>query len=501
MNAPINMAAMSSCGCGGSGSCGGACGATCETQTYVRPLFFAGQLLTEDDLQSLEDYVQAKNRLHNRHLFGSGVVCGLEVLCDPCDHGKVWVRPGYALDCCGNDLSLSCPRPLDVNAMIRDLLRDLRGGQDCGDPCTKEARDAATKQGKVPIREYCLIARYCEQKTDPVSPYATDAPCSPQACEASRVREGIQFALRCREPPGPPDDIFAALEHCFGDAIKIDRLVSLALSQRGIKAVEEELEHKFDRVLKLTFTEMKALLLDMIDRSRHPTACTLRDKVKAVQEDDPDQPQQDSVPRTQYTPRGETGKTKLVQILLDLVSECVCMALLPPCAPCDDMDVELACIRVQGCDVVEICNLSRHFVLAPASMRYWFGVGRIERLAEQLCCPTEECSKLHAPASPDALMAQVALRFQEGFARRTGLPIAAVMERINDALPILTRGKPEPPPPDPKIADLQKQVSDLTGHLAEQKRALEALQHEVAGQKDKPTEPESPSAGGARKPK
>ena len=68
---------------------GGACGngtvasATLTATVFVRPRFFAGQLLTEDDLTALTDYMTAKDRLHNRHLFGAGVVCGLWVSCDP----------------------------------------------------------------------------------------------------------------------------------------------------------------------------------------------------------------------------------------------------------------------------------------------------------------------------------------------------------------------------------------------------------------------------------
>ncbi len=86
---------ISACGCAGpnpiassSCSCGGAGCSMCQTQLYVRPQFFAGQLLTEDDLQSLDDYVVTKNRLHNRYLFGSGVVCGLTATCEPCGGGK-----------------------------------------------------------------------------------------------------------------------------------------------------------------------------------------------------------------------------------------------------------------------------------------------------------------------------------------------------------------------------------------------------------------------------
>jgi len=46
----------------------------------------------------------AKRRLTNRHMFGPGVVCGLEVDCDPCRPGWLKVSSGYALDCCGNDI-------------------------------------------------------------------------------------------------------------------------------------------------------------------------------------------------------------------------------------------------------------------------------------------------------------------------------------------------------------------------------------------------------------
>src|SRR5215468_10182302 len=52
-------------------------------ECLCRPRFFAGQLLTEQDLNRLDQYIIAKNRLHNRYLVGHGVVCGLEVRCHP----------------------------------------------------------------------------------------------------------------------------------------------------------------------------------------------------------------------------------------------------------------------------------------------------------------------------------------------------------------------------------------------------------------------------------
>src|SRR5258708_35067933 len=65
---------------------------------------------------------------------------------------------------------------------------------------------------------------------------------------------------------------------------------------------------------------------------------------------------------------------------------CVCMPLNPPCAQCDDTGVKLACIKVRDCDVIEICNMSRHFVLAPTSLRYWLSFAEIERMLAAACC-------------------------------------------------------------------------------------------------------------------
>jgi hypothetical protein len=217
------------CGCGGSGGCGcgggagcGECGGDVGQHTYVRPRFFAGQLLTNDDLELLGAYVAAKNRLHNRYLFGPGVVCGLEVVCDPCGGGTVKVRPGYALDCCGADIVVACPVSLDVNALIRDLRRHELG-VDCGDPCAdKDKKPAAgqenageeSKDKPVPSRHYCLYIRYAETLAEPVAPYVTDEPCGQQGCEPSRVREGFRFVLRCDDHKTPRDDLETRLAAC-----------------------------------------------------------------------------------------------------------------------------------------------------------------------------------------------------------------------------------------------------------------------------------------------
>jgi hypothetical protein len=221
------MTAKADCGCG----CGGGSVMTTALATVadptggglVRPRFFTGQLLATEDLQQLIDWVAAKDRLHKRLVVGDGVVCGLQVGCAPCGGGHVVVRPGYAIDCCGNDLLLPCEQDLDVNAMVRALLAQQRG-VDCGDPCPPATGTDGQEGTQTPAtHRYALHVCHVETLTDPLAPYATDEPCDPAGCEPSRIREGVRFELRCVEPDKEPDDLVARIGGCLGDLVDIQK--------------------------------------------------------------------------------------------------------------------------------------------------------------------------------------------------------------------------------------------------------------------------------------
>jgi hypothetical protein len=265
------IALPGSCSCGG--NCGGACSsgcgcggtgcAACEPRSYVRPRFFPGQLLTDGDLGLLEEYMVAKNRLHNRALQGQGVVCGLDVQCDPCGGGKVVIQPGYAINCCGDDIVVPCPEEVDLVALVRDLKAHSLGAE-CADPCDQPKptstmpQPGSTQPGDVtrappfvpnpqaPVRRYYLYLRYTEQLTDPVSPYASDEPCAGQACEPTRVREGHVYELRCTND-SPPwvgvgdrflaciEDIKAAIEAAAAVQVSGRLGLQLEVAQRALQ--------------------------------------------------------------------------------------------------------------------------------------------------------------------------------------------------------------------------------------------------------------------------
>ena len=137
-------------------------------------------------------------------LSGPGVVSGLHVVCGPCG-GDIVVRPGYALDCCGNEIVVGCPETVSITELVNELR--VRGlGVDCGDPCAggSTSGKAETTGGHATrAPRYGLYVRYAEADAEPVAPYATQEPCPPVSCVPSRIREGFTFLVKCAcaDPP------------------------------------------------------------------------------------------------------------------------------------------------------------------------------------------------------------------------------------------------------------------------------------------------------------
>ena len=374
------------CGCGGGGGkssatpcgCGGKGCTQCESpsQGYSRPLFFSGQLLTEDDLQSLVDYTVAKNRLHNRMLFGEGVVCGLEVKHDPCDAQKIVVTSGYSLDCCGDDIVVPCEVTLEITGLIRDLRARLRG-KDCGEPCKPSEVQGADEQ-PAGIREidkaaldamhrlekrgecYCLYVVYCEQSGDPVAPYDGDT-CGGDGCRDTRVREGFRFELRC--PPAPP---VKAVQSKAGSVYGARTPWAKGIVDSLIFATEDFNEQTVQHVL----TKWQAAFLASGADADPSLMKTLSD--------------------ARQLPLEEASRARFASLvsgsLRRWLSQADCEALLPACQPCHDDGVLIACLEVDHCKVTKICNEYRVPILTPAYLHQLGITEWWQRLLLSACC-------------------------------------------------------------------------------------------------------------------
>jgi hypothetical protein len=250
VHAPVGQTAMKphDCGCGCDSRC-------CDLDCLVRPNFYCGQMLTDADMTALVDWTRRRLSL-SRYRDGWGVVCGLQVTCAPpgtragcCDDGDgphVYVNPGYAVDCCGNDLVVCEPLPVDLSHVCRPD----------DDPCapltatTEQGRPAAGTRGrqgtgatdcwdhlKDGVFAVDLYLRYDEDLGQGQRPLLGSR-CGPDAgCEYARV-----FERPCvhAEPVALPTGQTPADEPEAADKARLDAVVkeiaeALKKGARGVR--------------------------------------------------------------------------------------------------------------------------------------------------------------------------------------------------------------------------------------------------------------------------
>jgi hypothetical protein len=126
--------------------------------------------------------------------------------------------------------------------------------------------------------------------------------------------------------------------------------------------------------------QLRDWLIQAIDKRGLFGDCKLRDEVLTLE-----------IPTNAKTP-ADTQKAaySLRKAIVEYFKDCFCAALNPPCLPCDETAVKLACLEVENCEVTEICNLERTFVLSGPAFRYWNPfINLIGRFFEWLCCEFE----------------------------------------------------------------------------------------------------------------
>ena len=375
--------------------------AQCSTcgmlECLCRPRFFAGQVLTADDLNRLDAYIRGKHRLHNRQLHGWGVVNGLEVTCAPCGNG-VNVGCGYAISPCGEDIVVCDTVPVDVCALIKRCMPKL---PECDPP---RPGAPSCPEGE---QEWVLAIRYAETPTRGVQPLYGSAPVScgcgnagcgggcgckgqaapacppakprgaPVQCEPTVVCEGYSFEVYRKPTRKSDDDVNSDSELLRRMECCIESLMD------GAPPLPDGSTTSNPSGWQQWAVRIKSHLL--IRLSDQPgTHCDLLARLQVLYIPGSDDPQ------------GLNGAVELLWLVaLDAMLNCLCSALLPPCPmPDPDGRVPLAALHVSGgdCRVLRICNWSteRRIAVTWPAIEYWLSTvpifDMLRQLLQDVCC-------------------------------------------------------------------------------------------------------------------
>jgi hypothetical protein len=329
----------------------------------------------------------AKNKLHNRYLHGWGVVCGMEVVCSPCNN-LVTVQPGYALSPCGDDIVVCSPAPVDICALISKCRP--RRSDDCFqpaqgniDPCYEGNEpwvlsicyDEKPSRGITPLSgggTPCCSQCSCggssscgcgchgqSQKSKPSTALRT-----PPQCEPTITCEGYTFKVSKQPPPSTMVDLGALL----------DRWLCCIQPLKGIITQPPTDPQQIPQWC----CQMRDNLLELF--ASHPAyECGLPQRLAAL---------------CASGSSVNTIVTEVAVILGQYLYYCFCSVLLPPCGPAvEDNCVPLSAVTVskRDCRIVRVCNLdARKFATTFPALQYWlspFQIGPIIRKAlERICC-------------------------------------------------------------------------------------------------------------------
>jgi hypothetical protein len=350
-------------------------------ECLCRPRFFAGQLLSEEDLRALDHYVIEKNKLHNRYLHGWGVVCGLEVLCHECK-GWVTIKQGYALDPCGNDIIVCKDYPFDVCAAINKCCDRKRQEWEC-EPMAGPPPDCTDVE-----QCWFVTLRYREFESRGITALKSSSQSSVCGCGSSDCSGGCG----CHNGNGNADH---AKKRTTASA---RRPAAQCEPTRTCESFVVELApappEKREDYLKLyagTFLEQVlacAKDFDMLKQDPNEAFDVYKKRVWEFVKNHPL-----TRCRSLSDISASDSPLELQETLGQLFRDCICRALLPPC-PSDPFDprVILACVTVKtdatGCTITNICHQrGRRFVLTAPNMLYWVSIGGlVKQVLENACC-------------------------------------------------------------------------------------------------------------------
>lgn len=214
---------------------------------FERNKYFYGKLLSVDDFEMEQRYMNDKRRMLNRFLFGTGIVAGLLVV--RVDEQTVSVESGIALDSWGREIVVDVP-------VIKKLSMI-----DGFSACSKEDTG---------LLYLCL--EYDEKETDKVQNIAGTVLEGQEEGNLSfnKIKEGYRLFLTVQEPEGDrvsPSDWYQASQVVYQEGdIKITQIMPRYIQSRKTAHIKIQVENRgrsnvsfsYDLVLNHILSEGKA---------------------------------------------------------------------------------------------------------------------------------------------------------------------------------------------------------------------------------------------------
>jgi len=402
------------------------CPACVGLECLDRTRYFSGQLLTEADLNNEQSYWLAKSRLHNRFLHGWGVVCGMQVVCSECD-GWVTVKPGYAIDPCGNDIIVCSDYAFDVIKAIQACCTPSKQTSNCA-----PLRAAPPPNCQGTQQTWCITIEYLEQPSRMVAPLkqatpkssacscggsqggcgcgcggsgnGSSAKCScgsttsqtstavpTGACEPTRINEGYKVCVvpapqpSERATPPAPGTFAYQFVLCYAALDKLLlQIPTLPNNPNGDPQINQQ---AYQLVCNYLRSVQNAFATSFITHCQYETALNNISLNPPSAQTDPN-----------YIGTLAVVLTRITAVLQAVAFDCYCSSLVPPCPPdpCDDRLI-LACVTVQDGKIINICHFGgRKQVVTFPVLYYWLSIFNFDKTLAALqtfiasfCCGDE----------------------------------------------------------------------------------------------------------------
>lgn len=406
--------------------CCPSCGAV---ECLCRPRFFAGQLLSEQDLNRLDQYIKNKNRLHVRNLHGWGVVNGLKVLCEPCSSIKV--TQGYAINPCGDDIVVCEATSVDICSLINKC-KQSRMNYDCKPtghagsstkPNASSCEDVEEEwvlaiqyeewpsRGVTPLRgNSCNTSKSScscggsssgkscgcgSSKSSATSQYTSSSKTNRAAsteCEPTVLCESFSFDVYRKPIDDSKDDddedkkLFK-LKGSFAEEFNCcSKALMATMPPMPDIGKDNDLINHANAISKWCCSWRKNLIDYFLT---HPnTSCEVIEFLQKI--DCPSLAKPNS-----FASDAAISFLSLFAAWAEGLKVCLCLALLPPTpdASCD-LRVPLATVRIRtrDCKVLSICNWTteRKMVMTWPAMSHWLSILSIgdffRNLLDVICC-------------------------------------------------------------------------------------------------------------------